>query len=183
MHSQLNSNSAALSLTKKTSRSCNLVLLFSTEFFHMFQAFKKNSPLAVDVSTAILKLSETGELEKINDNWFLKEQRKKSKPNKLHLNSFLVLYSLCGGICLIALSLFLVRAVRQYTDYKRRQLQRDPSSSSSLALSSASSSFLSSRAIHNFLQFIDEKEEAIKRFFAHEDASPTEVSQRNEHVQ
>lgn len=152
--------------------------------FYIFQAFKKNSPLAIDVSTAILKLTENGELERINDKWFLKEKIKKSEPNELHLNSFLILYSICGVICLVALSLFLVRAVRQYTAYKRRQLQRDvpSSSSSSLAFSSSSSSFLPSRAIHNFLQFIDEKEEAIKRFFAQDDASPPEVSRRNDHL-
>ncbi|XP_057796661.1 glutamate receptor 3.7 [Salvia miltiorrhiza] len=143
-------------------------------------AFQKNSPLAVDVSTAILKLTESGQLEKINKKWFCKsgcpgEQGKKPEPNELHLNSFLVLYALTGIAAAAAFSVFLVRAVRQYIDYKRRQVQRDPSS---LAISS-SSDFVFSRAIHNFLQFVDEKEEAIKRFFAQENAAdPTEVSSR-----
>ncbi|KAH6776088.1 glutamate receptor 5 [Perilla frutescens var. hirtella] len=142
-------------------------------------AFQKNSPLAIDVSTAILKLTESGKLEKMNEKWFCKsgcpgEQSRKSQPNEIHLNSFLALYSLSGIFALIALSLFLVRAVRQYIDYKRRQqVQRDPSNLASL---SSSSSFLFSRAIHNFLQFIDEKEEAIKRFFVQDDVSPTEVN-------
>lgn len=83
----------------------------------------------------------------------------------------MVLYSLTGIAAVIAFSVFLFRAVRQYIDYKRRQLQRDPSS---LAASS-SSDFMFSRAIHNFLQFVDEKEEAIKRFFTQENATTVEV--------
>ncbi|KAG6387005.1 hypothetical protein SASPL_152187 [Salvia splendens] len=140
-------------------------------------AFQKNSPLAVDISTAILKLTESGELGKINNRWFCKsgcpgEQGKKPEPNELHLNSFLVLYSLTGIAAVIAFSVFLFRAVRQYIDYKRRQLQRDPSS----VAASSSSDFVFSRAIHNFLQFVDEKEEAIKRFFTQENATTVEVS-------
>lgn len=125
------------------------------------------------MSNALLKLTESGKLEKLNEKWFCKsgcqgQQNKKWEANEIHLNSFLALYSVCGICALIALSLFLVRAVRQYIDYKRRQ-------PSSVAFSS-SSSFLVSRAIRNFLQFIDEKEEAIKRFFVQDDASPAEVS-------
>jgi ionotropic glutamate receptor len=33
------------------------------------QAFPHDSPLAVDLSTAILKLSESGDLQRIHDNW------------------------------------------------------------------------------------------------------------------
>ncbi|KAG6385164.1 hypothetical protein SASPL_153992 [Salvia splendens] len=96
-------------------------------------AFQKNSPLVVDVSTAILKLAESGQLGKINNRWFCKsgcpgEQGKKPEPDELHLNSFLVLYSLTGIAAVIAFSVFLFRAFRQYIDYKRRQLQSDPSS-------------------------------------------------------
>lgn len=136
-------------------------------------AFQKNSPLVIDVSNAILKLTESGKLEEMNQKWFCKpgcpgEQNRKWEANELHLNSFLALYSVCGICALIALSVFLVRAVRQYIDYKRRH-------PSSLEFTS-SSSFLVSRAIHNFLQFIDEKEEAIKRFFVQDNAPPAEVS-------
>ncbi|GJW42418.1 glutamate receptor 3.2-like protein, partial [Tanacetum coccineum] len=36
-------------------------------------AFPRDSPLAVDMSTAILRLTETGEFKKIHDNWINKE--------------------------------------------------------------------------------------------------------------
>ncbi|KAK6141170.1 hypothetical protein DH2020_025088 [Rehmannia glutinosa] len=37
-------------------------------------AFQKNSPLAIDMSTAILKLSESGELQKIHENGFVRRR-------------------------------------------------------------------------------------------------------------
>lgn len=128
------------------------------------------------MSTAIMKLSESGEFQKIHQKWFCKsgcpgDERRKSQPNKLHLSSFWALYSLCGIFALTAFFLFLIRAVHQYIVYKRRQA--DPSSPAF----SISSSVLFSQAIHNFLDFIDEKEEAIKRFFAQHDNPPTQVSQ------
>ncbi|KAI3465634.1 hypothetical protein Pfo_022297 [Paulownia fortunei] len=139
-------------------------------------AFQKDSPLAVDMSTAFLKLAESGELQKIHKKWFCKlgcpeEQRRKSKANQLQLSSFWALYSLCGIFALTAFFLFLIRAVRQYIKYKRTQM--DPSSPGF----SISSNVLFYQAVHNFLEFIDEKEEAIKRIFAQHDKPPTQVSQ------
>ncbi|KAL0319846.1 UNVERIFIED_CONTAM: Glutamate receptor 3.7 [Sesamum radiatum] len=127
-------------------------------------AFRKDSPLAVDMSTAILKLTESGQLQKIKEKWFCKsgcsdERRRKPEPNQLNLSSFWALYSLCGTFALMAFFLFLIRAIRQYIRYKRRQM--DPSPTPSI-----SSSIFYSQAVHNFLKFIDEKEEAIKKMFA-----------------
>ncbi|KAL6287376.1 hypothetical protein ACE6H2_011766 [Prunus campanulata] len=130
-------------------------------------AFPRDSPLAIDVSTAILKLSESGELQKIHEKWFCKmgcpsEKNLESELNQLHLISFWGLYLLCGIFTLTAFLIFLLRVVLQFVRYKKQQaVPPSPLSSSS----SWSSRF--SQSIHNFVDFIDEKEEAIKRMFIH----------------
>lgn len=132
-------------------------------FIVINQAFRRESPLAVDMSTAILKLSETGELQRIHKRWFCKkgcagDKRRNSEPNQLHLISFWGLYLLCGVITSLALLLFLLRVVRQFVRYKRRQMQvASPSVISSAAHCS--------QVIFHFFDFIDEKEEAIKKMF------------------
>lgn len=126
------------------------------------QAFQRESPLVVDISTAILRLSESGELQKINEKWFCKmgcpgEKERKKQPNQLHMISFWGLYLLCGAIAIGALLVFLLRMVRQFVRYKHRQMQSSPSLDSS--------STRCSQVIFNFFEFIDEKEEAIKKMF------------------
>ncbi|KAF5458353.1 hypothetical protein F2P56_022386 [Juglans regia] len=129
-------------------------------------AFKRGSPLAVDISTAILKLSENGELQRIRERWFCKtgcpgEGKRHAEPNQLHLVSFWGLYLLCGIFTLGALLVFLLRMIWQFAHYK--QQQRESSHSSSV-----SSKAHCSHVISSFINFIDEKEEAIKKMFHHE---------------
>lgn len=128
-------------------------------------AFQRESPLALDISTAILKLSEDGELQKIYEKWFCKmgchgEKKHGNEPNQLNLTSFWGLYILCGAFALTAFFVFLLRMVRQFVRYKRRQ-------SLSSSPSSVSSSTRCSHVIYHFFNFIDEKEEAIKKMFNH----------------
>ncbi|KAK7272295.1 hypothetical protein RJT34_28798 [Clitoria ternatea] len=125
-------------------------------------AFQRDSPLAFDMSTAILKLSENGELQKIHDQWFCKmgcpgERKSDTKPDQLHLVSFWGLYLSCGIASLAALVVFLLRMIYQYSRFKQRQKD--------IASSSEPSSSHCSRVIVNFFNFIDEKEEAIKKMF------------------
>lgn len=133
--------------------------------FLLSQAFKRESPLAVDMSTAILKLSESGKLQEIRKRWFCKsgcsgEKGRDVEPNQLHLISFWGLYLLCGAIFLAALLIFLLRMVCQFVRYKRRQRNISSSPSSRSPCSQCSS------VIYSFFNFIDEKEEAIKRMFS-----------------
>uniref|UniRef100_A0A5B7B125 Glutamate receptor n=1 Tax=Davidia involucrata TaxID=16924 RepID=A0A5B7B125_DAVIN len=128
-------------------------------------AFPRDSPLAVDLSTAILKLAENGKLQQIREKWFCRkgcaaDRRRVPEPNQLHLSSFWGLYLLCGGFTLTAFLVFLLRTICQYVRYKRKQM-KPPSPSSSV-----SSSTHCSRVIYNFFDFIDEREEAIKKIFA-----------------
>ncbi|TKY48746.1 Glutamate receptor 3.7 [Spatholobus suberectus] len=127
-------------------------------------AFRRDSPLAFDMSTAILKLSENGDLHKIHEKWFCKmgcpeERTSNSKPDQLHLVSFWGLYLSCGAVSLAALVLFLLQTIRQYARFKQRQ--KDIASSSSEPSGSHCS-----QVVVNFFNFIDEKEEAIKKMFA-----------------
>lgn len=126
-------------------------------------AFQRDSPLAFDMSTAILKLSEHGDLHKIHEKWFCKmgcpeERTSNSKPDQLHLVSFWGLYLSCAVVSLAALVVFLLRIIRQYARFKQRQ--RDLASSSS-----EESRIHCSQVVVNFFNFIDEKEEAIKKMF------------------
>ncbi|KAL6136881.1 hypothetical protein ACLB2K_062176 [Fragaria x ananassa] len=130
-------------------------------------AFQKDSPLAVDMSTAILKLSENGELQKIREKWFCKmgcpgDKDQDVEPNQLHLISFWGLYLLCGAFSVAAFVVFLMRMIYQFVWYKRRQV--NPPS----PLSRSSSNTQCSQVISNFVDFVDEKEEAIKRMFHHD---------------
>ncbi|PIA27509.1 hypothetical protein AQUCO_07700053v1 [Aquilegia coerulea] len=127
-------------------------------------AFKRGSPLAVDMSTAILKLVETGELEKIHKEWFCKlgcvaERTHHSDPNQLHLSSFWGLFLLCAIVTLLSLLVFFLRTVRQFIRYKKAQRNLSPSPSSE------ASNTRCSHVVYTFFDFIDEKEEAIKRMF------------------
>ncbi|CAN4103478.1 unnamed protein product [Withania somnifera] len=133
-------------------------------------AFKKDSPLATDMSTAILKLAESGKLQEIHKKWFCQlgcptDRRKDTEPNQLHLSSFWGLYLLSGAVTVLALLVFLLRSVRQYIRYKRKHTD----------LSSRSNTTCS-QVIYNFFDFIDEKEEAIKRIFAQHDSSHAQTN-------
>ncbi|RAL42874.1 hypothetical protein DM860_009381 [Cuscuta australis] len=126
--------------------------------------FQKDSPVAVDMSTAILKLSESKKLHEIYKKWFCNpicpsDRGRTAEPNELQVGSFLGLYILCGGFAATALLIFLFRTVRQFLRYKRKKM--DPSSPSGC-----------SQIVYNFFDFIDEKEESIKAFFTqHDDSS------------
>ncbi|KAF3443695.1 hypothetical protein FNV43_RR13385 [Rhamnella rubrinervis] len=137
-------------------------------------AFQRDSALAVDMSTAILKLSETGELQKIYEKWFCKmgcpdESRLDSEPNQLRLISFWGLYLLCGVVSLGSLVLFMLQMIYQFVRCKRKQIHH-PSSESSVSLSTQYS-----QVIFNFFKFVDEKEEAIKKVFTQGDNPQVQV--------
>ncbi|PHU17579.1 Glutamate receptor 3.1 [Capsicum chinense] len=85
------------------------------------QAFQRDSPLAIDLSTANLQLSENGELQRIHDKWLsnngCSSQNDQVDDTRLSLKSFWGLYVLCGGACLIALVVFFCRVYWQFIRY------------------------------------------------------------------
>lgn len=121
-------------------------------------AFQRDSPLAIDLSTAILQLSENGDLQKIHDKWLSKEEcTTVANSNKLALTSFWGLFLICGIACAIALIVFFIRVYCQYNKFSAEpgkideEIQpvksRRPSRTSSLK---------------NLIEFVDKRESEIK---------------------
>ncbi|KAM7274868.1 hypothetical protein ACFE04_016734 [Oxalis oulophora] len=81
-------------------------------------AFQRDSPLAVDLSTAVLQLSESGELQKIHNKWLAKNecsmQVNSVDDNQLNLSSFWGLFLICGLAGIFALVVFFGRILCQY---------------------------------------------------------------------
>ena len=88
-----------------------------------FQAFPKGSQLAIDFSTAILKLAENGELQRIHDLWLNTEsctQRNVARDaTELGLNTFwgLFLITGCASVtcCLIYWTRMIIRHRKVYS--------------------------------------------------------------------
>lgn len=124
------------------------------------QAFRRDSPLAVDLSTAILKLSESGELQRIHDKWLLRSacssQNSKFEVDRLELGNFSGLFFISGLACLIALIVYFIRIVRQFIRH-----YSDTTTTTTTTGAELSSSRSSAR-IQTFLSFVDEKEDSVK---------------------
>ncbi|XP_057543563.1 glutamate receptor 3.6-like isoform X1 [Amaranthus tricolor] len=86
-------------------------------------AFPKGSQLAVDMSTAILKLSEDGDLQRIHDKWLTKSacrsQDSKLTVDRLELNSFWGLFFICGVACFFAFIVYCIRLVKKFMRHRR----------------------------------------------------------------
>ncbi|KAJ4965234.1 hypothetical protein NE237_017083 [Protea cynaroides] len=107
-------------------------------------AFPRDSPLAVDLSTAILRLSEKGDIQRIHDKW-LTGKTCSSQPDTqsdwLPLRSFSGLFLICAIACFVALFIYFMSMIRQFSEE---------------SISSGSGSSRSARFVR-FLSFIDEK--------------------------
>ncbi|KAL6011970.1 hypothetical protein ACLOJK_002437 [Asimina triloba] len=116
-----------------------------------FMAFPRDSPLAIDMSTAILQLSENGDLQRIHDKWLMRSgcnfQSTELESNQLHLKSFWGLFAVCGVACVLALSIYFILIVRQFSRHF-----------SDGASSSGQGGSVSCR-LQRFISFINEKEE------------------------
>ncbi|KAL8027330.1 hypothetical protein ABFS82_14G085700 [Erythranthe guttata] len=118
-------------------------------------AFPRDSPLAMDMSTAILALSENGELEKIHDKWLKTSdcgQTSSKDSDQLQLKSFWGLFLMCGIACFLALLVYFCLMLRKFTRHFPQQSENDPS------IKRGSKSI----RIKRFLSFVDEKEEELK---------------------
>ncbi|MED6196584.1 hypothetical protein PIB30_048802 [Stylosanthes scabra] len=125
-------------------------------------AFQRDSPLAVDLSTAILQLSENGELQKIHDKWLLKRdctaQLDDEDSNKLSLSSFWGLFLICGIACFLSLVVFFVRVFCQYTRFSPEPEQVDEET----PRERPSRRNLKSTSFKDLMVFVDKKEAEIK---------------------
>ncbi|WVZ22364.1 hypothetical protein V8G54_000908 [Vigna mungo] len=82
-------------------------------------AFPRDSPLAIDMSTAILKLSENGDLQRIHDKWLTRSacssEGAKQGIDRLELKSFWGLFLLSGIACFVALLCYVARMVYRFS--------------------------------------------------------------------
>ncbi|XP_009121143.1 glutamate receptor 3.1 isoform X2 [Brassica rapa] len=124
-------------------------------------AFPRDSPLAVDMSTAILGLSETGELQRIHDRWLSKSNcssphgSQSGDSEQLNVHSFWGMFLVCGIACFVALFIHFVKVVRNFIKHKPEEEEKDIPSPESSRL----------KKLQTFLAYIDEKEEESKRRF------------------
>ncbi|XP_047966336.1 glutamate receptor 3.3-like [Salvia hispanica] len=118
-------------------------------------AFPRDSPLAIDLSTAILTLSENGDLQRIHDKWLTtstcSSDNTELESDRLHLKSFWGLYLLCGVACFLALVVYFIQIINRY-----RQAARDE-------FTSSEGSSSRSKRIQTLLSLIDEKEDISRR--------------------
>ncbi|XP_057858423.1 glutamate receptor 3.2 isoform X2 [Cryptomeria japonica] len=108
--------------------------------------FQKDSPLQIDISTAILNLSETGELQHIHDKWLgansCTSHSKDNGPKELGLNNFWGLFLITGAASFVALLGFVCCLAFQFRHHPR-------TSDDSQSVKSA---------IRKFASFVDRKE-------------------------
>ncbi|KAK1423913.1 hypothetical protein QVD17_19224 [Tagetes erecta] len=128
-------------------------------------AFQRDSPLALDLSTAILQLSENGELQRIHDKWLTSStcssQVAEIDTNSLSLSSFWGLFLICGIACCISLSIYFCRVLCQYRrfnpDVEEPHEIPEPDSARR-----SSRRTLGSTSFKDLIEFYDRKEAEIK---------------------
>lgn len=115
-------------------------------------AFPRDSPLAIDMSTAILALAENGDLQRIHDKWLKQStcslESTELESNRLHLSSFWGLFLICGIACFMALLIYFLQILRQLSG-------APPPESASTGQGSSRSGRL-----QRFLSLMDEKEQS-----------------------
>ncbi|XP_054818508.1 glutamate receptor 3.3 [Prosopis cineraria] len=113
-------------------------------------AFPRDSPLAVDLSTAILQLSENGELQRIYDKWLVgrgcSAEDTEIDSDRLRFKSFWGLFLICGIACVVALCIYFLQIMLQL----RHSTPAQPAASNGSSISGH---------LRRFISLIDEKEE------------------------
>uniref|UniRef100_A0A0E0PD92 Glutamate receptor n=2 Tax=Oryza TaxID=4527 RepID=A0A0E0PD92_ORYRU len=129
-------------------------------------AFPRDSPLSVDLSTAILELSENGDLQRIHDKWLASDMSSMSQaseldqdPDRLDVYSFSALFLICGLACIFALA---IHACNLFYQYSRHAAEEDPAALQPSA-SDGSRSLSRRSKLQSFLSFADRREADIRR--------------------
>lgn len=117
----------------------------------------------MDLSTAILTLSENGDLQRIHDKWLTltacdSQTDTVVDANRLSIGSFAGLFLICGIACVIALIIFFLRILCQYSKYNT-QVEEDmelPDTERSVKRPARLP------GIKDLISFVDKKEAEIK---------------------
>ncbi|PWA76693.1 glutamate receptor 3.4 [Artemisia annua] len=128
-------------------------------------AFQRDSPLAVDLSTAILQLSENGDLQRIHDKWLsaasCSSQTTDVQENSLSLSNFWGLFLICGVACFISLSIFFCRMLCQFRRFNPEEEEAHEAVESDSATRSSRRP-LRTISFKDLIDFYDRKEAEIK---------------------
>lgn len=136
------------------------------ELHHRTQAFQRDSPLAVDLSTAILTLSENGDLQRIHDKWLSRtecsSQDTDLEANRLSLRSFWGLFLLSGIVCVLALIVYIIKTCCQYSKFSSTEAGK---SKENVEVSSnrKDPKLSKLKSFKNLMHFVDTKEEEIDK--------------------
>lgn len=117
------------------------------------------------MSTAILQLSENGDLQKIHDKWLLKHDCSTQgdvDSNELSLSSFWGLFLICGIACVLALIAFSIKVFCQYTKFSPPEPEHDEEEISSPNRPKVKRLFRSTTSFRDLIYFVDKKEKEIK---------------------
>ncbi|KAI3465635.1 hypothetical protein Pfo_022298 [Paulownia fortunei] len=146
-------------------------------------AFQRDSPLAVDLSTSILELSENGELQRIHDKWLSQDacsvQTNPIDESRLSLKSFWGLFLVCGIACFVALIVFFWRVCWQYSRYSADGEQHNVEEAEPARPSRRT---LCTPSFKDLIDFVDKKEaeimEMLRRKSRDSKRHPSQVSDR-----
>ncbi|XP_041008581.1 glutamate receptor 3.4-like isoform X1 [Juglans microcarpa x Juglans regia] len=127
-------------------------------------AFQRDSPLAVDLSTAILRLSESGDLQKIHNKWLTRNectmQINQVDSTQLSLSSFWGLFLICGIACFVALILFFCRILCQYRKFSPKAEEGDIEDIEPATARPRRT--IQTPSFKDLIDFVDRKEDEIK---------------------
>ncbi|KAL6873798.1 hypothetical protein ACP4OV_013880 [Aristida adscensionis] len=133
-------------------------------------AFQRDSPLAADLSTAILQLSESGQLQRIHDEWFTQPSCASDGSDmgstRIGLGSFWGLFLVVALICIFALMVFFIRICWQYSKYSNSEAAGEPSAADATATAAAVERQrrpIRLGSVKELIQFVDKKEEEVRR--------------------
>lgn len=129
------------------------------------QAFQRDSPLAVDMSTAILQLAEEGKLEKIRKKWLTYDhectmQISDTENYQISVQSFWGLFLICGVVWFIALTLFCWKVFWQYQ--RLRPEESDEVQARSEEAGSSRGKSLRAVSFKDLIKVVDKREAEIK---------------------
>ncbi|KAF3543892.1 hypothetical protein DY000_02001710 [Brassica cretica] len=144
-------------------------------------AFQRDSPLAVDMSTAILQLSEEGKLEKIRKKWLTYShecsvQIADTENYQLSVQSFWGLFLICGIVWFIALTHFCWKVFWQCQGLRPEE-ESDEVRVSEEASSSRSGRSLRAGSFKDLIKVVDKREVEIKDMLKQKSSKKLKASQ------
>ncbi|CDY12211.1 BnaC04g12410D [Brassica napus] len=144
-------------------------------------AFQRDSPLAVDMSTAILQLSDEGKLENIRKKWLTYShecsmQIADTENYQITVQSFWGLFLICGIVWFIVLTLFCWKVIWQ-CQRLRTEEEGDEVRASEEASSSRAGRSLRAASFKDLIRVVDKRETEIKEMLKLKSSKKLKASQ------